>query len=204
MADIWRDPIFDRTLNDVNFALRQIAAWKQSHTHSIDLKLEEDKLIIVNNGVAYVKDDSFLLQGDGVAFVENEVLVLELGTVYDLKGCLNLSDIIRIEDNTTYLATRLTKYRYDIEVSTKEWDRGSLPTAQDMIRIGNNISSIIKGFAKSDDSVNVSSTMLSYEDINALEYNLYLLKQLLDAMIASFIKSGTHKCGSTNRLPIRR
>lgn len=204
MADIWRNPIFDRTYNDVQFALQQIAAWKQSHTHSIDLRVEEDKLIIVSNGAAFISDDSAILQGDGLVFVENEVLVLQLGTVYDLKGCLNLSDLTRIEDNTTYLATRLTQYKYHIDVTTKEWSSGDLPTAQDMTRIGHNIGSIIKGFAKSNESAEIPSTMLSYEDINSLEKNLYLLKQLLDAMIASFVKSGTHKSGATNRLPIRR
>lgn len=204
MADIWRNPIFDRTYNDVQFALQQIAAWKQSHTHSIDLRVEEDKLIIVSNGVAFISDDSAILQGEGLVFVENEVLVLQLGTVYDLKGCLNLSDLTRIEDNTSYLATRLTQYRYDIDVITKEWSSGDLPTAQDMTRIGRNIGSIIKGFAKSSESTEIPSTMLSYEDINTLEKNLYILKQLLDAMIASFHKSGTHKSGATSRLPIRR
>lgn len=204
MADIWRNPIFDRTYNDVQFALQQIAAWKQSHTHSIDLRVEEDKLIIVSNGAAFISDDSAILQGDGLVFVENEVLVLQLGTVYDLKGCLNLSDLTRIEDNTTYLATRLTQYKYHIDVTTKEWSSGDLPTAQDMTRIGHNIGSIIKGFSKSNESTEIPSTMLSYEDINSLEKNLYLLKQLLDAMIASFVKSGTHKSGATNRLPIRR
>lgn len=204
MANVWREPIFDRTLDDVTFAIQQIAAWKQSHSHSVDLKVDNDKLLLNGNGVAYVNNDAFILQDDGAAFVENEVLIVELGTVYNLKGCLNLSDITRIEDNITYLSERLTSYRYSIDTNSKEWTQGDLPTAQDMKRIGANIRSIFSGFATPSESDTIPDVMLSYEDINALERNLYLLKQLLDAMIGSFIKSGTYKSGATTRLPIRR
>ena len=203
MANIWRNPIFDRTKADVDFAIQQIEAWKKSHTHSIDLKIENDKLVLQGDGVAYVNDDAFVLEGGGAVSVKNEVLVLELGVVHDLKGCLNLSDITRIEDNISYLATRLTKYLYPIDVYSKEWTQDSLPTAQDMKRIGDNIRSMINGFAKSCESEIVPYLMLSYEDVNTLERNLYLLKELLDAMESSFIKSGTYKSGAT-RLPIRR
>ena len=204
MANIWRDPIFDRTLDDVTFAIRQIDYWKQSHTHKADLKVENDKLLFQDDGVAYVIDDSLVAQHNGAVYVENEVLVAELGTVYNLKGCLNLSDLTRIEDNITYLSTRLTQYLYPINVITKEWDKDSLPTATDMKRIGDNIRSLLSGFAKSSESDTVPDLMLSYEDINALEHNLFLLKQLFDAMVESFMKSGTHKSGATHRLPIRR
>ena len=204
MANIWREPIFDRTYEDVTFALEQIAAWKQSHTHSADVKVEDEKLKLNIGDVTYVDGDLFVLQSNGLVRVENEVLFLELGVVYDLKGCLNLSDITRIEDNITYLSTRLTQYLYPIDVTNKDWTKDSIPTLKDMERICHNVQSLISSFAKSKESTNVPDLMLSYEDINSLEYNLYLLKQLFDAMVDSFIKSGTHKCGSTNRLPIRR
>lgn len=203
MANIWRNPIFDRTYADVTFAIEQIAAWKELHTHSADVKVEND-LLIINEGEVSTTEDSVVLQTEGIVRVESEVLVVQFGGVYDLKGCLNLSDIIRIEGNIEYLASRLTQYRYSLDVNSKQWDRESLPTAQDMKRIGANIRSLINRFAKSSESVAVPDAMLSYEDINALERNLYLLKQLLDAMVLSFIKSGTTTSGATNRLPIRR
>lgn len=203
MANIWRNPIFDRTSADVAFALQQIAAWKQSHTHSGDVVVEADKLAI-NGGEVATGDDSVVWKTDGITYVEDDALVVQFGIVHDLKGCLNLSDITRIEDNISYLTSRLTQYRYSLDVNTKEWTKDSLPTAQDMKRIGTNIRSLINKFAKSRDSVTVPDVMLSYEDINALELNLYLLKQLLDAMVLSFIKSNTYKSGATMRLPIRR
>ena len=204
MANIWRDPIFDRTYDDVTFALRQITAWKQSHSHSSDVAIENEKLLLNTGDIAYVNGDLFVLQGNGLARVENEVLFLELGVVYDLKGCLNLSDITRIEDNIEYIATRLTKYLYPLDVNSKNWTKDNLPTEQDMKRIGANIRSIMSGFVTPTDSSRIPEIILSYEDINALERNLYLLKQLFDAMVGSFIKSGTFNSGSTNRLPMRR
>ena len=195
--------MFDRTSRDVAFALQQIAAWKEKHTHAADIIVENDK-IAINEGEVNVGEDSIVWQTDGIVRVEDDALIVRFGMVYDLKGCLNLSDITRIEDNIEYLATRLTQYRYSLDVNTKEWAKDSLPTAQDMKRIGANIRSLINKFAKSRDSVTVPDVMLSYEDINALELNLYLLKQLLDAMVLSFIKSNTYKSGATMRLPIRR
>lgn len=204
MANIWRDPIFDRTSSDVAFALRQIAAWKTSHSHVGDVKIDNDKVNITAEGETYVANDAVVLQNNARTSVDNHTLVLELGVVYDLKGCLNLSDLTRIEDNITYLSERLVKYRYFVDCSSKDWDDKSIPTIEDMKRIGNNIRSLLTVFAKHGKSVDVPNKMLSYEDINALEYNLYLLKQLLDTMVESFYKSGAYKCGSTAHLPIRR
>ena len=204
MANVWREPIFDRTSYDVAFALQQIAAWKQSHTHSSDVKVKDDKLVLNVGDITYVDGDLFVLQSGGLTQVENEVLILESGVVYDLKGCLNLSDIIRIEDNINYLSTTLTRNRYVVDVNSKEWTKDGLPTEQDMIRIGNNIRSIMRGFVTPNSPDKIPNLMLSYEDINTIERNLYLLKQLLDSMISSFIKSGAHRSGATTRLPIRR
>lgn len=203
MANIWKDPIFDRASSDVSFAIRKIAEWKEGHTHSAEVAVEDDK-VVINEGEVSVGEDSVEMKTDGVAYVENDVLVVELGGVYDLKGCLNLSDISRVEGNIAYLAARLTQYRYSVDVDSREWVKDDLPTAQDMSRIANNIRSLISGFANPSGSATVPDEMLSYVDINALERNLYLLKQLLDAMGLSFVKSGTYKSGATMRLPIRR
>ena len=203
MANIWREPIFDRTSRDVAFAIQQIAAWKERHTHSGDVTVGNDK-IAINAGEVSVGEDSVVLNTNGVTYVEDDVLIVQFAGVYDLKGCLNLSDIVRIEDNIEYLASRLTQYRYALDVTTKDWTKDGLPTARDMRRIGANIRSLINNFAKPTGSVTVPDTMLSYDDINALERNLYLLKQLFDAMELLFIKSNTYKSGATMRLPIRR
>ena len=204
MANIWRDPIFDRTSYDVAFAIQQISAWKKSHSHVGDVNIYNDKVNITSGGEAFLKNDALVLQNDARTSVENNTLVLELGVVYDLKGCLNLSDLTRIEDDIAYLSNILIGYHFPIATNSKEWTTAGLPTANDMKRIANNIHSLFNGFYTPGGASPIPDVMLSYQDINALEYNLYLLKQLVDAMLSAFIQSGAYKCGATNRLPLRR
>ena len=204
MASIWRDPIFDRTSHDVAFALQQIDAWKKSHSHAGDVKVDSDKVTVTADGEAYATGDAVVLDTKGNVRVENNILVVELGVVYDLKGCLNLSDITRIEDNIVYLSNLLIGYHFPIATNSKEWTTMGLPNENDMKRIATNIRSLFAGFYTPEGASPIPEVMLSYQDINALEYNLHLLKQLLDAMESAFIQSGTYKCGATNRLPIRR
>ena len=203
MANIWREPIFDRTASDVGKAISKIAEWKVKHTHWADVAIDYEKAII-NDGVVKTTEDSVVLEYDGAVYVEDETLVMQLGVVYDLKGCLNLSDLIRIEDNISYIADRLTNYRYPIVVASKEWYKNDLPNANDMKRIADNIRAIFSGYHTPNGAVDVPNIMLSYQDINALEYNLYLLKETLGAMENCFTQSGTYISGATARLPIRR
>lgn len=204
MANIWRDPIFDRTSHDVSFAIQQISAWKKSHSHVGDVNIYTDNLTINTDGEVSASGDAVVLNTRGNVAVADNVLVVKLGLVYDLKGCLNLPDLTRIEDNIAYLADILTSYRYPITTNSKQWVNTSLPNAEDMKRIAANIRSIFSGYYTPQNADTIPEVMLSYRDINAIEHNLFLLKELLDAMQSLFIPSGTYKCGTTNRLPIRR
>lgn len=204
MANIWRDPIFDRTNHDVAFAIQQISAWKKSHSHTADVNIDTDKLSINADGEVYASGESVVLDTRGKVNVENNILVVELGVVYDLKGCLNLSDITRIEDNIAYLSEILTSYRYPIVTNSKKWVNESLPNADDMRRIASNIRTIFSGYHTPSNADALPEAMLSYQDINAIEHDLFLLKEMLGAMQSLFIQSGTYKCGATNRLPMRR
>lgn len=203
MASIWKEPIFDRTSEDVATAIRKIREWKEGHTHAADIELNNES-VIINEGEVSTTKDSVVLETDGVTYIDNDVLVVQLGTVYDLKGCLNLSDLNRIEDDIEYLAERLMEYRYPIVVNCKEWVKSDLPNILDMQRIANNIRLLFTGFATPSEYSPIPEVMLSYKDINAIEHNLYLLKQMIDAMEGSFIMSGTTTSGATNRLPLRR
>ena len=204
MANVWREPIFDRTLEDVEFAIQKLAEWKKSHTHTADIRIEDDALIVRDEGTAYVTDDAFVSQHDGIAYVENDVLIVRVGDVYELKGCLNLLDLNRIEDNIAYLADDMEKFSYAPNIHGKQWGRVDLPNQNDMSRIIENIRALINAFYSPADPPQLPTTMLSYSDINAIEKNLYLIKQLLDSMASSFKKVGTIKSGATTFLPIRR
>ena len=204
MATVWRNPIYDRTSEDVEFAIRKIAEWKQSHTHSTDIRVENDTLLVRDEGTAYVSDDTFALETEGTAYVEDDVLVVRVGDVYELKGCFNLLDLNRIEGDIAFLAEHMEEFAYAPNIHGKEWNRIDMPNQNDMSRIVDNIRALIDAFYTPDNPPSLPSTMLSYSDINAIEENLYLLKQMLDCMQTSFKKVGTIKSGSRMLLPIRR
>lgn len=200
----WIEPIFDRTLEDVQFAIQKIAEWKESHTHSTDIRVENKTLMVRTGATTYITDDTLVMQDDGVAYVEDGALVARMGVVYDLKGCLNLLDLNRIEGNIAYLTERMESYSYAPNIHGKQWSRVDMPNQNDMSRIIENIRALIGAFYPPHNPPELPTTMLSYTDINAIEENLFLLKQMLDCMEGSFRKVGTIKSGSTMFLPIRR
>ena len=204
MANVWREPVFDRTLGDVELAIQKIAEWKKSHTHSADIRFENDAMVVQDAGTAYVTDDKFMLQADGMARVEDDVLVVRVGDVYELKGCLNLVDLNRIEGNIAYLAEKMESYSYSPNIHGKQWNRGDMPNQNDMERIIENIRALVSAFYSPDDPPALPTTMVSYADINAIEENLSLIKQLLDVLESSFKVVGANKSGATTFLPIRR
>jgi hypothetical protein len=124
--------------------------------------------------------------------------------VTELKGCLNVTDIVRIEDNIKYLADMLTSLHYPPNTSSKTWSIDGLPTLADVNRILDNVRAIIEAFYQQENVPEVPKTMLHYTDVNDVELNLLKIKQLLDAMIGSFRKSGTFTCGSSRLLPVWR
>ena len=204
MANVWKEPIFDRTLGDVEFAIQKIAEWKKNHTHTVDIRVENDALLVQDKGTAYVNSNKMVLQNEGIAYVENDVMVVKVGDVYELKGCLNLLDLNRIEENIAFLAEKMESFSYSPNIHGKRWGRGDMPNQDDMSRIVENIRDLIRSFYSPDNPPSLPTTMLSYQDINAIEENLFLIKQILDCMQTSFKKVGTVKCGSTMFLPIRR
>ncbi len=204
MTNVWKEPIFDRTLEDVEFAIQKIAEWKKSHTHSVDVQVENDALVLNKDGTAYATDVEFVLQHEGAVYDEDGVLVLDIDDVYDLKGCLNLLDLNRIEGNISYLAEKMESFSYAPNIHGKRWTNADMPNQNDMSRIIENIRSLILAFYSPDNPPSLPTTMLSYNDINAIEENLYLIKEILDCMQTSFRKVGTIKSGSTTFLPLRR
>ena len=158
----WKAPVFDRTQEDVDFAMQTIAEWI-------------------------------------AADITNASIV-----GYDLKGCLNVSDINRIEGNIAYLAEQLRQYGYSPNTSTKSWEMADMPNEDDIARILNNIRVLVKSYYQHPDAPTLSDGLSGYNEVNAIERNLSLIKALIDGMVDSFKKSGTFQLGSTTFLPIRR
>ena len=207
MASVWKAPIFDRTPADVAFAIQKIAEWTGYNISAAEydekVRVENEELIL-REGYAATTNNALILQGDGRAHVEDDSLIVRIGVVYDLKGCLNLTDINRIEGNIEYLAQKLLELGYPSDVVVKKWNKDDLPSEQDIRRIINNIKVLADAFYQPNDPPALPSTMSSYNDINSIEKYIDLIKYVLDCMVGSFKKAGTFKSGSTTFLPTRR
>lgn len=207
MANVWREPIFDRTQSDVDYATQKIAEWIIYNISSAEydekVRIENEELIL-RTGQVNVSNGVLRLDGDGRAYVDNDALVVKIGVVHDLKGCLNLIDINRIEENIAYLAEKFSQLDYPPTVYTKKWTKDNLPNEQDIQRIISNVRALVSSFYQPPNSPALPSTISSYNDINSIERNIDLIKYLLDCMVSSFKRTGAYKSGSTMYLPIRR
>lgn len=147
---------------------------------------------------------------------------------YDLKGCLNLSDLNRIEGNIQHIADELINLCYAIDIESKTWTRNGLITLNDVERILSNVKTIINilglkilnqntkksGLLKSggnsilpiknNNGLYVPFGMSRFEDINTIESILLRLKETLEYIVLGFQKSNMFKSGSRRLLPIRR
>ena len=53
----------------------------------------------------------------------------------ELKGCFNVTDINRIENNVRYIADRLNVLKYTNTIETKSWDMYGLPNVTEINRL---------------------------------------------------------------------
>lgn len=117
-------------------------------------------------------------------------------TPFDLKGCFNVNDINRIEDNIKYLSEELTKLYYFSNVESKTWEWGAFTvTTSEINRIRNNITILINSFFKDAKAPAIPDTLLTFQQVNDLEQNLYLIKAMLDNMIRATKECGVAECG---------
>lgn len=123
---------------------------------------------------------------------------------YELKGCLNVTDINRIEENIQFLADTLLSLDYEPNVLCKAWQTSGLPTLEDFSRILNNVQALITSYYQQKGVPEVPYEMLNYQEINDVELNLQKIKELVDCMILFSKKSGTFQSGSLFFLPKQR
>ena len=124
-------------------------------------------------------------------------------TVTELKGCLNATDLNRIESNTKYISEFLRAYGFQTNVTTKvDWTDESLPNAIDVNRIIDNIKEIRDKYYEPAGMPSLPQTMVSFSDINAIEQSLLLFREMLLGMVGAFIRSGSFRCGQGMKLPM--
>ena len=82
----------------------------------------------------------------------NELKKSNLTDVPELKGCVNASDLNRIENNTRRLVDYLYYSLYIIPIKEHEkWEDTHIPTTEDIADIINNVKNIIKRYSKQYD-----------------------------------------------------
>lgn len=140
----WKEPIYDRTQADIDYAKAQLAA-------------------NINN--------------------------------VDYKGCFNVKDVSRIEDNSKYLSDTLNKLYYFNLVDTRTYNQSTVLAVSNIERIINNVRVLWSKYYTPNGALSLPTTLLTYEQVNALEKNQYLIKEMLDDMISSFRECGTFTCG---------
>lgn len=145
----WITPVANRTQEDVDYALWQIAEWKK----------------------------------------------YDFPMVEELKGCLNVSDINRIENNIKYLSDKMAEYYYFPHTVTKTWVESDLPDISDINRIIGNIKKMIESYYQHSLAPEVPDSMIHFEQINSIEKNLALMRIVLTNMINAFEQCGTFECG---------
>lgn len=123
---------------------------------------------------------------------------------YDLKGCLNVDDLNRIEGNIEWLSEKLNQLYYLQEVDIKSWSRSDMPTKADSDRIIQNVNILLSAYYKPSHSPSVPTDILTYTNVNDIEEIINILRETIDLTESSFKKSGTFKSGSTMVLPIAR
>jgi len=124
-------------------------------------------------------------------------------TVTELKGCLNATDLNRIEANTRYISEYLRAYGFQTNVTTKvDWTDESLPNATDVDRIIDNIKEIRNKYYEPAGMPSLPQTMVSFSDINAIEQSLLLFREMLFGMVGAFRRSGSFRCGQSMKLPM--
>jgi hypothetical protein len=113
----------------------------------------------------------------------------------EFKGCFNVTDINRIENNSRYIADRLNVLKYSNAITTKSWDMYGIPNVSEVARLINNVKALINAYYHPDGSPSLPSTLLTYEQVNAIEKVLYMVKHLLDEEENEFRHCGTFNCG---------
>lgn len=113
----------------------------------------------------------------------------------EFKGCFNVTDINRIENNSRYIADRLNVLKYTNTIETKSWDMYGVPNVTNISRLINNVSKLMEAYYKPANSPALPTTLLTYEQVNSIEKILYMIKHLIDEEENEFRYCGTFNCG---------
>lgn len=116
-----------------------------------------------------------------------------------LKGAYNYTDLNRIEEWCSYLATKLQAAGYNINITTKtDWSMADFPTQAQLERIRSNVNTIKTAFATAS-NIPTNMSYMTYKKANDIERVLNELHNRLWGMTDWYVYSGVANAGQ-NRL----
>ncbi len=110
-------------------------------------------------------------------------------------GCLNASDLNRIEEWTQFLSKYLYEWGYPVFVKTREWKNTDIPWQNEIDRIRNNTIKLYEAYRSLPDWRDISFTnSLDNEQVNAIEWDLNAIYTWLNNMVLMFSYSNEIIC----------
>lgn len=172
---MWLSPITDRTLEDVRYAESKVKEWIAAYSRG---EIPTPAVTIEGYEASW-RQLSTRSWGDMSDTYWGDLTP----TVPDLKGCVNASDLNRIEGNLDYLNQRVVfKGGSPIDrMMVKTWKRGEVVRTGDLSRLLRNAQWVAAMYGLSNVVPIPQVTIESYEDMNNLEIMTQLAKEMVTA-----------------------
>ena len=173
---MWLSPITDRTLEDVRYAESKVREWIAAYSRG---ETPMPAVTIEGYESSWIRLYSHLW-GD---MSDTRWGDLAPTVPPDLKGCVNASDLNRIEGNLDYLNRRVIfKGGFpDTRVMVKTWERGEVVLRSDVRRLLNNARWVADLYGLYGVVPIPLVTIEGYEDMNNLEIMTQLAKEQITA-----------------------
>ena len=172
---MWLSPITDRTLEDVRYAESKVKEWIAAYsrgetpTPAVTIEGYESSWIRLSSHPWGDMSDTYW--GDLAPTVPP-----------DLKGCVNASDLNRIEGNLDYLNQRIVfKGGFPGSMVVKTWERGEVVLKSDVRRLVKNARGVAHLYGLYGVVPIPLVTIEGYEDMNNLEIMTQLAKEQITA-----------------------
>lgn len=184
----WINPIYDRTLNDVN-SLKNLA--RVIATVGWDNVTQEQRnQWLIGSAMLLSASDGYLLTSDGDNLVVGDGII---------KGAINIGDLNRIQNNIRFLRDWLASdYGFSITIddSNPTWNRQDLPFLSNINRIRDNVVALVDSTYKFPTTPTIDyNNPVNWDDANDIEKNLYDLYVILTNIPLSYVYCGTFSCG---------
>lgn len=186
----WITPIYNRQLSDVvelqTVKTRLNPIFQNSTPTDIWFWLYGDY-----GTYSLYATDGLLLASDGYIYTHGEE--------QSIRGAWNCIDINRVIDNTIYVRDYMQSIGFPVSFPDQvHCVVEDLPTKTSvMYTCKSNILTLIASFYGDYPEIDVTKTTFNYEDANALELTLWMLKDGIERMINSLLYCGTFYSGDT-------